>query len=64
MPIAVRCPRCGYRYDLPDNLAGRTGQCTACQTTENIPKLRSAISTADGGNAAISFSPSFCSPVA
>lgn len=37
MAIHVLCPRCGTRYALDDERAGKTGTCPACGTVARIP---------------------------
>ncbi|HEY1068426.1 MAG TPA: hypothetical protein VGE52_20045, partial [Pirellulales bacterium] len=46
MPIVVRCERCGQRYQVGDQLAGRSLNCKGCGAVMGVP---AAGSGADAG---------------
>ena len=49
MPVAVACPKCQKKYNLPENMLGKPVKCTSCQTQFKTP-ARSARPAGAGGN--------------
>ena len=37
MPVAVACPKCKKKYNLPENMLGKPVKCTSCQATFKTP---------------------------
>ncbi len=43
MPIAVACPKCQKKYNLPDNMMGRQVKCPACGSPFQVPARKQPV---------------------